>query len=481
MRTEEQADPGREAILAAFERHGVEYVVIGGAAAQARGWPEPTEDIDLTPERSEGNLSRLAAAVEELRRAFAWTRPATQRAFGHPTASTGARFATRSRSLSDAPRKLRRRPSPRRDQRLRGDHRHGDSRDASRHCNRRARGLGRDDPALQGRGRSSQGPRRAGPYARRAWTRGLTRDGMRGVRGKRGDVSLRLGGIWAESRAKRCRFAGMSGESNQYRPFLCAFRYNRCMRSSDLLLTARWRAGLSQDQLAERLGRPQLTIARWETGQQHPPLESVIEALHACDLRAATAGLARYDDSYQSLIAQQLLPEPVERVRHLAPPWAAEGFDPIGILSELAGQARFIVIGNVAGAFHGWPILLGGRTLHVVPADASMGRVLPRRAAPRWRRSRGGKRRVAALVAARGAELHATFLPSGTRGYRDLARDAQSMQIAPGVSVRVASLIDLIRIAESSRDGDARTFVPALWATLEMRQREPQDGAGART
>lgn len=43
------------------------YVVIGGgAAAQARGWPEPTDDIDVTPERSEGNLTRLAAAVEEL-------------------------------------------------------------------------------------------------------------------------------------------------------------------------------------------------------------------------------------------------------------------------------------------------------------------------------------------------------------------------------------------------------------------------------
>ena len=53
--------------------------------------------------------------------------------------------------------------------------------------------------------------------------------------------------------------------------------------------------------------------------------------------------------------------------------------------------------------------------------------------------------------------------------------DAQSMQIAPGVSVRVASLIDLIRLAESSPDAAARSYVPALWATLEMRQREPQD------
>ena len=70
MSTGEPADPGREAIVAALERHRVEYVVIGGAAAQARGWPEPTDDIDFTPERSEGNLSRLAAAVAELDAGF---------------------------------------------------------------------------------------------------------------------------------------------------------------------------------------------------------------------------------------------------------------------------------------------------------------------------------------------------------------------------------------------------------------------------
>ena len=70
MSTGEPADPGREAIVAALERHRVEYVVIGGAAAQARGWPEPTDDIDFTPERSQGNLSRVAAAVEELDAGF---------------------------------------------------------------------------------------------------------------------------------------------------------------------------------------------------------------------------------------------------------------------------------------------------------------------------------------------------------------------------------------------------------------------------
>jgi predicted nucleotidyltransferase len=63
-------DPGRQAILEALERHGVRYVVIGGAAAQARGWSEPTDDIDVTPERSEANLARLVNALHELDAGF---------------------------------------------------------------------------------------------------------------------------------------------------------------------------------------------------------------------------------------------------------------------------------------------------------------------------------------------------------------------------------------------------------------------------
>ncbi len=252
------------------------------------------------------------------------------------------------------------------------------------------------------------------------------------------------------------------------------------MRSSDLLLTGRKRAGLSQEQLAQRLGRPQSTIARWETGRQHPPLESVIEALRACGLEL-TVGIARYDDSYRAQVTRQLRLDPVERVKRLTPAWAAEGFDPLGTLTELAGQARFVVIGDVAGALHGWPIVLGARTLHVVPADTAMRRVehaARRLGAELADEGTDGRRR---WVLPAGGELHATLLPPGTRGYRDLARDAQTMQIAPGMSVRVASLIDLIRIAEASPDPDARAFVPALWATLEMRRRQPQDAPPAGT
>lgn len=252
------------------------------------------------------------------------------------------------------------------------------------------------------------------------------------------------------------------------------------MRSSDLLLTGRRRAGLSQEQLAGRMGRPQSTIARWETGKQHPPLESVIEALRACDLEL-TVGIARYDDSYQAQIERQLRLDPAERVKRLTPAWATEGFDPIGTLAELAGQARFVVIGDVAGALHGSPVMLGARTLHVVPAETALRRVEQTARRLDAQPASEGTAQTERWTLPTGGELHATLLPPGTRGYRDLARDAEIMQIAPSTSVRVASLLDLIRIAEASPDASARASVPALWATLEMRRRQAAGTTPART
>lgn len=244
------------------------------------------------------------------------------------------------------------------------------------------------------------------------------------------------------------------------------------VRSADLLIAGRRRAGLSQGELADRLGRAQSTIARWETGAQHPPLESVLDALHACGLDLSV-GMPRYDDSYDSLIAQQLHRDPAERVRHLTP----AGFDPIGVLGELAQHARFVVAGAVAGALNGWPIVLGARTLEVVPADPTMRHIdtaMRRLGAEAGPDAPAGSRR---WVLASGAELHATPVPPGTRGYSDLRRDAQSVEIAPGVPVRVCSLLDLIRIAEASPDPDARMFVSALWATLDRRRRYDAEGA----
>jgi hypothetical protein len=59
-------DLGLRAPLAVLERHGVRYVVIGGIAAIAQGYPLTTQDLDVTPAKDTANLSQLVAALREL-------------------------------------------------------------------------------------------------------------------------------------------------------------------------------------------------------------------------------------------------------------------------------------------------------------------------------------------------------------------------------------------------------------------------------
>lgn len=53
-------------LLEVLERHGVRYVIIGGLAAELRGSPYITRDVDVTPSRDRSNLGRLANALREL-------------------------------------------------------------------------------------------------------------------------------------------------------------------------------------------------------------------------------------------------------------------------------------------------------------------------------------------------------------------------------------------------------------------------------
>lgn len=54
-------------IVSVLNRHGVRYVVIGAFAAIAQQAPiPPTRDIDLTPDTSAENLTRLSKALKEL-------------------------------------------------------------------------------------------------------------------------------------------------------------------------------------------------------------------------------------------------------------------------------------------------------------------------------------------------------------------------------------------------------------------------------
>lgn len=63
-------DPGRSVdwplIVGCFDRHRVDYLIVGGVGAQLHGATRPTSDFDSVPAKSIENLKRLAAAMREL-------------------------------------------------------------------------------------------------------------------------------------------------------------------------------------------------------------------------------------------------------------------------------------------------------------------------------------------------------------------------------------------------------------------------------
>lgn len=53
-------------ITECFDRHGVEYLIVGGVGAQLHGATRPTSDFDSLPKTSGENLDRLGGALREL-------------------------------------------------------------------------------------------------------------------------------------------------------------------------------------------------------------------------------------------------------------------------------------------------------------------------------------------------------------------------------------------------------------------------------
>lgn len=49
-----------------LDKHGVEYLIVGGVAARAYGASRETKDIDCLVRRTRANLDRLAAAMRDL-------------------------------------------------------------------------------------------------------------------------------------------------------------------------------------------------------------------------------------------------------------------------------------------------------------------------------------------------------------------------------------------------------------------------------
>lgn len=236
------------------------------------------------------------------------------------------------------------------------------------------------------------------------------------------------------------------------------------MRGGDYILMARRRAGLTQRELADRLGCRQATIARWERDDRHPSLDEVGAAAHACGLDLAM-NLAVHDRSWWPQIAVQLERAPLERLRSLNPPGAP---DLVPMLAVLGGiQPSAIVIGEVAGALHGWPLVLNSAGVIEVCGDVeTLDQAL---------RAAGARRARRRYELAPSGLVSIVEQPPGTSGVRDLGRSAEPICAATG-GLRVAGLLDLLRIAEASnRDPRSREAL-ALQAVIEVRRAQLRSG-----
>jgi len=224
-----------------------------------------------------------------------------------------------------------------------------------------------------------------------------------------------------------------------------------------VILMARRRADLTQRELASRLGCRQATIARWERGDRQPAFQDVQDVVGACGLQL-DAHLLPEDRSWWPEIAAQLGRTATERVRQLTSPEVY--LDVVASLEAFADTyAPVIVIGEVAGALHGWPLVLGGEVVEVCAREDAVGPVLERLQA------RGADSAVHELPS--GGRLAVNEVPKGTMGYGDLARGAEAVDVDGG-EVQVAGLLDLLRIADASPDPDARRHALAYRAVIDV-------------
>jgi transcriptional regulator with XRE-family HTH domain len=256
------------------------------------------------------------------------------------------------------------------------------------------------------------------------------------------------------------------------------------MVSAGLLVQARRRAGLSQRALAARAGVAQQEIARYERGHVTPSLERLRTLIAACGLEL-TFGLARADDSYDEQIAAALALTPAVRlpraVRDAQPMRATRDqaagspapapADVVGVLRALhVAAVRYVLVGELAEAMHGSPLLPITNTVTIVPRAGQRDELSAAIAAADGRPAAPSTTSPFDAPAQFTLEAYATELvvapaPRATQGYEDLRRDATQMRIDENLVVAVASLVDLVRIADASDD---RARMPALRRTLEL-------------
>ncbi|HZD22959.1 MAG TPA: helix-turn-helix transcriptional regulator [Acidimicrobiia bacterium] len=100
--------------------------------------------------------------------------------------------------------------------------------------------------------------------------------------------------------------------------------------TGQLIRKARTRAGLTQRELAQRLGTHQPVIARWENESTRPDFDTVVKAVNACgfDLHVEL----RPVDHDTVLVKRELARRPADRLAGLVE--AVSAFDTMSVASD---------------------------------------------------------------------------------------------------------------------------------------------------
>jgi transcriptional regulator with XRE-family HTH domain len=85
------------------------------------------------------------------------------------------------------------------------------------------------------------------------------------------------------------------------------------MTAATLIVEARKRAGITQAELARRMGTHQPVVARWESGRTQPDLATVQRAVRAAGFEL-TVALTAGDDHDLTLIRRELKLPPHQRL-----------------------------------------------------------------------------------------------------------------------------------------------------------------------
>jgi transcriptional regulator with XRE-family HTH domain len=90
------------------------------------------------------------------------------------------------------------------------------------------------------------------------------------------------------------------------------------MTGAQIIRAARLKAGLTQAELAARLGRERAQIARWETGGQEPSFQNLCAVVEACGFSLKVEIAEREETpALDSELGESLPQAPQQRVQAL--------------------------------------------------------------------------------------------------------------------------------------------------------------------